>query len=202
MAHIYPARTAEISLTTGLGPIAVNGVKPAVNVRIFDDVMEVGDTVYLGVAHRDKNEWEEGLYTYIGVNRFARTIIFQSSSGGPPVNFTAGIKDVFATIPSLATQQSDQNVTNTGTAIIDFGAWPGSPDASVDIADQDMIVDDSYVVANLLAVTTDDHDADEVWVEPPIITAGSIVQGTGFTIYAQAREDTLYGQYKVTWLWK
>lgn len=202
MAHIYPARTAEISLTTGLGPIAVNGVKPAVNVRIFDDVMEVGDTVYLGVAHREKNEWEEGLYTYIGVNRFARTKILQSSSGGPPVNFTAGIKDVFATIPSLSTQQSDQNVTNTGTAIIDFGAWPGAPDTSIDIIDQGNILAESYVVANLMAVTTVDHDVDEVWVDPPIITVGSVIQGTGFTIYAQAREDPLYGQYQVSWLWK
>jgi hypothetical protein len=201
MAHIYPARTADISLTTGLGPISVTGVAPAINMRTFNQVMQIGDSVYLGVVHRDKNEWEEGLYTYVGVNRFARNVILQSSGGGTPVNFSAGIKDVFATIPSLSVQRGDENVAPNGIAEIDFGAWPGKPDTSLSIIDPN-IVADSIVIANVNAITTVDHDADEVWIDPPIIVAGNIIQGVGFTIYAMAREDVLYGKYKVSWLWK
>ena len=107
-AATVPARAADTSVMTGLGSISVSGIAPAVNLRALHAVLEIGDTVYLGIAHRERSEWEEGVYTYIDTNRFARTIILQSSNNGAPVNFTEGIKDVWATIPSRTVKRSDQ----------------------------------------------------------------------------------------------
>jgi hypothetical protein len=202
MSHIYPARTADISLTTGTGPFSVSGAAPAENMRTFNEVLEVGDTVYLGVVHREEDEWEEGIYTYVGTDRFARTQILQSSNAGSIVDFSAGIKDVFATVPSRTVQRADENVTHTGVTEIDFGSWPGVADASLAVTGQADIAADSFLMAQVVAIETDDHTADEHWVDPPIVVAGEIVEGTGFTIYAQAREDNLYGKYSISWMWK
>jgi len=202
MAHVYPARTADISLSTGLGQLSVNGVPVASNMRTFSQVMEIGDTIYLGIAHRDAAQWEEGIYTYIGTNRFARTVILESSNGNGPVDFSAGIKDVWATIPSRTVQRADENVTNDNRTTIDFGAWPGSPDTSLVVTGQTAITDTSFVMAQVVPADTDDHTADEHWVDPPILSVGEIVPNVGFTVRALARDGNLYGKYSIAWLWK
>jgi len=194
-----PARTADVSLTTGLGPIAVSGDAPAVNARTFSEVLRIGDILYLGIAHRDKNEWEEGAYTYVGVDRFARSQITQSSAGGGPVDFSAGYKDVWATIPSRVIQRIDENVTHTGLAEVDFGV--GSPTASVEISDAPIMAR-SVLSAQVVAVATDDHDVEDHWTDAPIVVAGDIVEGAGFTIFVTARGADLTGRYTVAWMWK
>ena len=75
-----------------------------------------------------------------------------------------------------------------GTTTIGFGAFPGSSNTSVAITGQGAITATSLVEAWLLPATTTDHSADEHIVDPPVITAGNIVAGTGFTIYAVARD--------------
>lgn len=202
MAHIYKSRVADTSVTTGLGSIGLTGLPPQVNVRIPADVMQPGDTAYFCIVNRGVNEWEEGIYTYVGVNLLSRTRILDSSNSGSIVDFSAGVKDVFLTAPSLLDREADENITAAGSAIIDFGAWPGSPETSISITGQFSISSNSFLSANLLAQDTDDHSADEVWVDPPTITAGNVVAGSGFTIYAQAHTGNLYGKYPVNWIWK
>lgn len=96
----------------------------------------------------------------------------------------------------------------TGTATIDFGAFPGATDTSLAITGQAAIVAGSLVEAWVRPVATADHSADEHWVEAPAVVAGNIVAGTGFTIYAHIGEDAarnqgsrLYGQWTVAWAW-
>jgi hypothetical protein len=72
----------------------------------------------------------------------------------------------------------------SGTATIDFGAFPGCSDAHVDVTGQGAIVAGSLVEAWLRPADTADHLADEHWVETIRVVAGSIIAGTGFTIYA------------------
>jgi hypothetical protein len=72
---------------------------------------------------------------------------------------------------------------NTGTAILDFGAFPGASDASVAVTGQTGIVSGSIVQAWLRPVDTADHLADEHLVETIRIEVGNIVAGTGFTIF-------------------
>lgn len=71
----------------------------------------------------------------------------------------------------------------TGTAVLDFGAFPGKSDASVAVTGQGGIVDGSLVEAWIRPVATADHDVDDHLFEMLGIRAGNIVAGTGFTIY-------------------
>jgi hypothetical protein len=106
-----------------------------------------------------------------------------------------------------------------GTATLDFGAFPGKSDASVTVTGQTTIVAESLVEAWIRLEATADHTVDEHLVDPPVISAGNIVAGTGFTIYGVARDgisvpnstspDHLqkiesprpYGQWKIAWAW-
>ena len=75
-------------------------------------------------------------------------------------------------------------MSDQGTATINFGAFPGSSDASVDVTGQASIVSGSLVEAWLRPVATGDHSADEHLVETIRVSAGNIIGATGFTIYA------------------
>ena len=72
----------------------------------------------------------------------------------------------------------------TGTSTVDFGAFPGKSDASVAVTGQAGIVSGSIVEAWLFGSTAD-HSEDEHFVEPLVVFAGTIVVGTGFTIYVR-----------------
>jgi hypothetical protein len=71
----------------------------------------------------------------------------------------------------------------TGTATLDFGAFPGKSDASVAVTGQAAIVSGSLVEAWIRPVATADHTADEHMLETLSVFAGNIVAATGFTIY-------------------
>lgn len=70
-----------------------------------------------------------------------------------------------------------------GTATLDFGAFPGGSDASITVTGQTGIVAGSLVEAWLVPAATSDHAADEHILETLRVFAGSIIAGTGFTIY-------------------
>lgn len=98
----------------------------------------------------------------------------------------------------------------TGTATLDFGAFPGASDASLAVTGQGTIAAGSLVEAWLRPVATADHTADEHMVETLKIFAAAIVAGTGFTISgvntSQLNEPTgkgtrLYGTWSVAWGW-
>lgn len=106
-----------------------------------------------------------------------------------------------------------------GTATLDFGAFPGSTDATVVVTGQTSILAGSLVEAWIFPTATTDHSADEHWVDPPEVYAGNVVAGTGFTIFGvnKKRSDTgpasdstrvrnidaprLYGQWTIGWVW-
>ena len=109
---------------------------------------------------------------------------------------------------------------NSGSAEVDFGAFPGASDASVTITGQSGILSTSRVFAKIAAVATVDHSADEHWAETIDVVAGNIVAGVGFTIYAKNTNmvsglmyeasnrppdggdgTRLYGKFTVHWQW-
>jgi hypothetical protein len=71
----------------------------------------------------------------------------------------------------------------TGTASLDFGAFPGSSHTSVTITGQAAITSGSLVEAWIFPATTADHSPDEHVIESLKVMAGNVVAGTGFTIY-------------------
>lgn len=101
-----------------------------------------------------------------------------------------------------------------GQATLDFGAFPGGTDALVAITGQSGITSGSLVEAWIFPADTLDHTADEHWVDPPEVYAGSVVAGVGFTIYgvvkkrseisSRAREvdaPRIYGKWNIGWVW-
>lgn len=88
----------------------------------------------------------------------------------------------------------------TGTATIDFGASPGGNSASVAVTGQTAIVSGSKVEAFMMYEASADHNAEEHALVPVRLTCGTIVAGTGFTIYARS-EWVLSGTFKVNWVW-
>ena len=71
----------------------------------------------------------------------------------------------------------------TGTAILNFGAFPGNSDTSVAITGQASILSGSFVEAWLVPTATADHTADEHLLESIKVIAGNVIAATGFTIY-------------------
>lgn len=88
-----------------------------------------------------------------------------------------------------------------GTTTINFGAFPGKTDAFVIITGQASILAGSLVEAWVLPADTADHSADEHWVDKPVITACAVVAGVGFSIFALAQTNRLYGVWNVAWVW-
>lgn len=91
--------------------------------------------------------------------------------------------------------------TTSGTTSLTFGALPGSDGAAVDVTGQAAILTTSRVRAWVRLDTTADHSPDEARVESLRVSAGNIVAGTGFTIYADCVEGLTYGVFNVNWEW-
>lgn len=98
----------------------------------------------------------------------------------------------------------------TGTATLDFGAFPGKPEASVSVTGQLLINGTSYVEAWIFPADTPDHSVDEHLVEEYLtVIAGNITPGTGFTIYGFSRPrqpdpsgiSNLWGRWNIAWVW-
>lgn len=88
-----------------------------------------------------------------------------------------------------------------GTTQIDFGSV-GCGDTSIDVTGLAGISADAIARAWIVAQDSDDRPADEHWVDPPIVTPGNVVAGTGFTIYARSTGGRLTGAYSVAYEWK
>jgi hypothetical protein len=69
-----------------------------------------------------------------------------------------------------------------GTALLDFGAFPGASDASLAVASAG-IGAGNLVECWMFPAATADHTADEHLVESLIVMAGNVSAGVGFTIY-------------------
>lgn len=97
MALVYGDRVKETTTTTGTGTYTLAGA--ATGFQSFGSVLSNSDTCYYTVT--DGTDWEVGLGTYTTAGTtLARTSIQDSSNAGAAVNWGAGTKDVFLTIPA------------------------------------------------------------------------------------------------------
>ena len=90
-----------------------------------------------------------------------------------------------------------------GTAVIDFGSWPGHNEASVNVTGQGTISASSKVEAYFMADdSTGDHTASDHKYAAAMIalTGGNLQAGTGFTIYGRCL-DKMQGTFTVRWVW-
>lgn len=101
MALVLKDRIKETSTTTGTGTLTLAGA-----VTGFDAFSEIGDgnTTYYCIQHSSLDEWEVGIGTYTASGTtISRDSVLASSNAGAAVDFSAGDKEVFVTLPARRT---------------------------------------------------------------------------------------------------
>lgn len=92
----------------------------------------------------------------------------------------------------------------SGTATLDFGAFPGSSHTTVPVTAAGFVGATSLAEAWVLPLQTTDHSPDEHVVESLRVMASDRVDG-GFTIHGvnsgSLGETLLYGTFSVGWAW-
>lgn len=94
----FADRVKETSTTTGTGDITLAGA--ASQFEAFSTNFAVGDEFYYAIAGQSGTEWEVGIGTLSGASTLVRSTVLQSTNADALVNFSAGTKDVFCTVPS------------------------------------------------------------------------------------------------------
>jgi hypothetical protein len=96
---MFADRVKETSTTTGTGTLDLLGA--ATNFITFVAGIGTGNRCYYSIVHQTLAEWEVGIGTVTdaATDTLSRTTVLGSSNAGALVNFSAGTKDVFVTIP-------------------------------------------------------------------------------------------------------
>lgn len=92
----------------------------------------------------------------------------------------------------------------SGTATLDFGAFPGASEVSVAVTGQAGITGTSAVVVAFAGdATSGGHTASDHKYAAPLVglTVGTISAGVGFTIYGRCL-DKMQGAFVVNWQWE
>ena len=121
MAFVLKDRVKETTTTTGTGAVSLDG--EAGGFQDFSSAIGNTNTTYYAIVHQSLDEWEVGIGTYGSAsNNLTRTTLLSSSTGSA-VNFSAGTKDVFVTLPASQTihtsaSPSFENVSISGTLTV------------------------------------------------------------------------------------
>jgi hypothetical protein len=89
-----------------------------------------------------------------------------------------------------------------GSAVLDFGAWPGSNNAQVSVTGQTLINANSSIVVSVQYVAQGTNTASDVQFYDGLmeVIASTPIPGSGFTVYGYSNEK-IQGQILVTWTW-
>jgi len=131
MALVIDDRVKETSTTTGTGTLNLSGAVSGF--QTFVAGVGNGNTTYYAIVNRDEAEWETGIGTVTdaSTDTLARTTVIASSNSDSAVDFSAGTKDVFTTLPaSKAVYEDGSNdvtlandlILGSDSAVLKFGA--------------------------------------------------------------------------------
>ena len=99
MALLLSDRVLETSTTTGTGTFALAGA--VAGFQSFSAGVGDGHTTYYTITDGTSGAWEVGIGTYtLAGSTLSRTTVLASSNSGALVNFAAGTKSVFTTLPA------------------------------------------------------------------------------------------------------
>ena len=108
MALVINDRVKETTTTTGTGTVSLGGA--TTGFETFAAGIGNSNTTYYVIAHQTANEWEVGLGTLDGDSSdLTRTTVISSSNSDSAVDFAAGTKDVFCTVPASKLLVEDAN---------------------------------------------------------------------------------------------
>lgn len=105
-------RVKETTTSTGIGNITLLGA--VTQFQPFYNHLSIGEPFYYAIVGQTGTEWEVGRGIMLSATSFARVACFESSNTSglqpnivySPVNFSAGTKDVFVTIPAERIEES------------------------------------------------------------------------------------------------
>jgi len=103
MALVINDRVKETSTTTGTGTIDLAGAETGY--ESFVSGVGTTNTTYYAIELNSAGEWEVGIGTVTdaATDTLSRDTIISSSNGDAAVNFSAGTKNVFCTLPAKKT---------------------------------------------------------------------------------------------------
>ena len=108
MALVINDRVKETTTTTGTGAVALGGA--VTGFETFAAGVGNSNTTYYAIVHQTAAEFEVGLGTLDGDSSdLTRTTVISSSNSDSAVDFAAGTKDVFCTIPASKLIFEDAN---------------------------------------------------------------------------------------------
>jgi len=123
MALVVNDRVKEESTTTGTGTLTLSGA--VAGFETFSSAIGNTNTTYYAIQNQDvPTEFEVGLGT-VAAGTLARTTIISSSNSDSAVNFSAGTKDVFCTLPAskaVILDSSGNIVANNGSNLTNLNA--------------------------------------------------------------------------------
>ena len=131
MALVIDDRVKETSTTTGTGTLNLSGAVSGF--QTFVAGVGDGNTTYYAIVNRDESEWETGVGTVTdaSTDTLARTTVIASSNSDSAVDFSAGTKDVFTTLPASKAVYEDASsdvtlpndlILGSDSAVLKFGA--------------------------------------------------------------------------------
>ena len=123
MALTVYDRVKETTTTTGTGTYSLAGA--ATCFQAFSDVFATGDTTYY--CAEDGTDWEVGLGTLTSGAPWtlARTSILASSNADAAVNWAAGTRNIFCTLPASVATGFGVAGSDTQVMFNDGGAFGG-----------------------------------------------------------------------------
>jgi len=122
MALVVNDRVKETSTTTGTGTFTLDGA--VLGFETFSSAIGNTNTTYYAIVNTADGEFEVGLGT-VGAGTLARTTIISSSNSDSAVDFAAGTKNVFVTLPaskSVILDSSGNIVANNGSNLTNLNA--------------------------------------------------------------------------------
>ena len=120
MALVLNERVKETTTTTGTGALSLGGASDGF--ETFAAGIGNFNTTYYAIFHSTADEFEVGLGTLDGDSSdLTRTTIYASSNSDSAVNFSAGTKTVFCTMPAARSVFLDADGDVTLGANLDVG---------------------------------------------------------------------------------
>ena len=114
MALVINDRVKVTSTTTGTGAMALGAA--ATGFETFAQGIGNNNTTYYCIFNQGTNEFEVGLGTLSASTTLERTTVISSSNSDSAVDFSAGTKDVFCTLPASKSVYLDASGNPVGAA--------------------------------------------------------------------------------------
>jgi len=140
MAFVIADRVRETTTTTGTGTITLAGA--VTNFETFTANLSNSDTTYYAIVDSTNNTFEVGLGTFTASGTTLARSVIASSNSNNLVDFAAGTKEVFITVPAskIVVEDGSNNVaiggTVTATAFSGSGASLTALNVSTDSTPQ------------------------------------------------------------------